>query len=157
MKKYIADGKDARWRANRMRKHGYKCGCRFKGCLACGETDYDRNDKLVYITGHNVYRAYDPKWMKWTYKCLDCGKTDRECWEDAKDIGQSYIGGCRNTIFKDDPTPFGTNRLKKSRIAGYGLEEKSDKPLFKRAKAAPRTVQMDEDLVARLTELLKKG
>jgi len=164
MKKYLADLKDLRWDLGRIRRTAYRCGSVFKGCFNCGEFEDMGRGRKKYSSGYNVYRAYDPKWTRWTYKCFDCGSIDEACWEKAKDVGQQHIGGSRFTVFKTDPRPakdqLYEDRLEVARYIGYGLDKLEDKPATKKLRQrreAERTVEMDDQLVARLKELLLKG
>lgn len=97
MNKLQAALRDKAAKGWRERKLYYRVGSVFKGCAHCGELDPEY-ERPRYLSGHQVFRAYDPKWMGWTYKCWDCGSIDGECWAGAWDIGMEPIVGARDVV-----------------------------------------------------------
>jgi hypothetical protein len=85
-------------------RYYYKVGSYFKGCLACGETEWVETkgggEALRYVSGHQVFRSYCPAQMGWTYWCYECGAKDQQCWKDAADIGLDAVRGTRSAIGK---------------------------------------------------------
>jgi RNA polymerase sigma factor (sigma-70 family) len=75
----------------RLRRIAKKCGCFFKGCMYCGEWFWQtvyikftpRNVKR-YKSGFDVWRAYKPKSLGWTFLCITCGAKDADCWENCQ-------------------------------------------------------------------------
>jgi hypothetical protein len=51
-----------------------------------------------YKSGYDVFRAYDPKWLGWTYYCWTCSAKDERAWEGAEDIGLPAIRGSHDAI-----------------------------------------------------------
>lgn len=102
MKKLQAAMRDKSAKTWNERKHYYKVGSYFKGCLHCGETELVETNSgkevLRYLSGHQVYRSYSPKQIGWTYWCYECGAKDQQCWEDAIDIGRDAIVGNRDAV-----------------------------------------------------------
>jgi hypothetical protein len=84
------------------RKVMYKVGSYFKGCAHCGDTEEVETKSggvaLRFLTGHSVFRSYQPSAVKWTYWCWDCGAKDLQCWSDALDIGLDAIVGSRDSV-----------------------------------------------------------
>ena len=82
----------------------YRVGSYFKGCQHCGETEMvetpSGREVLRYLTGHQVFRAYVPSRLGWTYWCYECGAKDLACWEGAIDIGRDAIVGARDAVRK---------------------------------------------------------
>ena len=106
MNKLQASMKDAsakRWREDKVH---YKIGSYFKGCRNCGVTEWVElpSGKEVerYLTGHNVFRAYDPAWSGYTFYCFDCSAKDLKCWEPDSaglveaELGKPPISGTRD-------------------------------------------------------------
>lgn len=102
MKKLEAAMKDKSAKTWSERKHYYKVGSYFKGCLHCGETEWvvtnSGKEVLRYLTGHQIYRSYSPKQIGWTYMCWECSAKDLACWEDAIDIGRDALVGNRDAV-----------------------------------------------------------
>lgn len=102
MTKLQAAMRDHAAKSWRERKLYYKVGSYFKGCHHCGEKIEIESDsgnvQIRYLSGFDVFRAYDPKGMGWTYYCWTCGAKDEVCWMDATDIGLPAIRGSRNAI-----------------------------------------------------------
>ena len=89
-----------RWRESKVM---YKVGSFFKGCSNCGETkevEVGNSGRVVlrFLTGTQVFRAYQPSWTKWTYWCWECGAKDLQCWSGAIDIGMDAIVGARGAV-----------------------------------------------------------
>jgi hypothetical protein len=103
MNKLQASMKDSSAKAWRESKVYYKVGSYFKGCCHCGETEEielpSGKIQVRYLSGHNVFRAYDPQWTKWTFYCWDCSAKDLQCWEEdsigsvAAQLGKPAICG----------------------------------------------------------------
>ena len=103
MKKLEAATRDRAAAAWRERKVMYKVGSYFKGCSNCGETtevEVGSSGRTVlrYLTGLQVFRAYQPSASGFTYWCYECGAKDEKCWENAIDIGQDAIVGSRDSV-----------------------------------------------------------
>jgi hypothetical protein len=89
-----------RWRE---RKVMYKIGSYFQGCANCGETtkvEVGNSGRMVlrYLSGYQVYRAYQPKASGFTYYCYECSAKDLKCWPNALDIGMDAVVGARGSI-----------------------------------------------------------
>jgi len=89
-----------RWRESKVM---YKVGSFFKGCSNCGETEeveVGNSGRVVlrFLSGTQVFRAYQPSWTKWTYWCWECGAKDLQCWSGATDIGMDAIVGVRSSV-----------------------------------------------------------
>ncbi len=84
------------------RKLYYKVGSVFKGCANCGDYEEEETEsgrtKRRYTSGYMVFRSYSPGHIGWTYWCYECGAKDEKCWENAVDIGQDAIVGCREAV-----------------------------------------------------------
>jgi len=83
----------------------YKVGSYFKGCGNCGETEeveVGNSGRMVlrYLSGLQVFRAYQPNASGFTYWCWDCGAKDLKCWPGALDIGADAIVGSRDSVAK---------------------------------------------------------
>ena len=94
------DRSAATWRE---RKVMYKVGSYFKGCSNCGETEEVEvgnlgRTVLRYLSGLQVFRAYQPSASGFTYWCWDCGAKDLKCWDGALDIGMDAIVGSRDSV-----------------------------------------------------------
>jgi ribosomal protein L44E len=90
-----------RRQTHKLKKVAYKIGSFFKGCAFCGDTEEKQvgsRMKVVYLSGYNVWRAYVPRRVNWTYWCYDCGAKDGQCWDNARDIGLDAIRGSRSAI-----------------------------------------------------------
>jgi len=91
-----------RRQAYKLAQVGYKIGSYFKGCANCGETEMvetaSGREKKVYRSGYFVYRSYVPSRVGWTYWCYTCGAKDLCAWEDAEDIGEEAVRGCRDVV-----------------------------------------------------------
>ena len=102
MKKLQAAMRDRSAATWRERKVMYRVGSYFKGCAHCGDTEEVETASgrtvLRYLTGHQVFRSYQPSAMKWTYWCYECGAKDEKCWENAVDIGRDAIVGSREAV-----------------------------------------------------------
>ena len=102
MKKLQAAMRDRAAQSWKEKRLYYKVGSYFKGCRQCGEFHWEETEsgKEVkrYTSGYDVFRAYDPKWMGFTYWCYTCGAKDLMCWESAEDIGLPAIRGSRDAI-----------------------------------------------------------
>lgn len=86
MKKLQAAMKDiAAKKYRREAIHMYRVGSYFKGCCQCGEVEWveTKGGNLVkrYRSGYDVFRAYDPRHLGWTWWCYTCGAKDLRCWE----------------------------------------------------------------------------
>jgi hypothetical protein len=97
----MKDKSAKRWRES---KTMYKVGSYFKGCRHCGETEeVERpSGRMVerWLTGHEVFRSYDPKSAGWTWWCWQCGAKDAACWDQseaaAAELGKPPIMGTRD-------------------------------------------------------------
>ena len=94
------DRSAATWRE---RKVMYKVGSYFKGCSHCGETEEvevgnSGRTVLHYLSGYQVFRAYQPKASGFTYYCYECSAKDLQCWSGAIDIGMDAIVGVRSSV-----------------------------------------------------------
>lgn len=104
MTKLQASLKDKSASTWRERKLMYKVGSCFKGCRQCGdftiEVTASGKEKKRYLTGMNVFRAFCPTQLGWTYLCWDCSAKDHRCWEDANDVGEDARLGNREAVRK---------------------------------------------------------
>ena len=102
MNKLQAATKDAAARTWREKKLYYRVGSYFKGCNNCGEKIEVESDsgktQVRYLSGYDVFRAYDPHAMGFTYYCWTCSAKDEKCWQDATDIGLPAIRGSRQAM-----------------------------------------------------------
>jgi len=101
-----------RRQAYMLQKVGYKIGSFFKGCAFCGDTEERQAGERMrtfYLSGYNVWRAYVPRRVNWTYWCYDCGARDSQAWNNAKDLGLDAIRGTRDAV-----------RLAKKAFRGHG-------------------------------------
>jgi hypothetical protein len=162
MTKLQAAMKDAsakRWRETKLY---YRCGSYFKGCGWCGETT-EVDGKIRYLSGYNVFRAYDPKAMGWTWKCSDCNATDSKCWE-AEEYGEEKIIVPRGLKF--DPifnkNPLGMNRESTERAqlrvgaAKAVIVKKERVPQVQKLSTREIEIMSLEARVRELTAMLKK-
>ena len=90
MTKQQASMKESAYRrqATSLAKVGKKVGSYFQGCAFCGDTEEIKTPsgrrKLVYRSGYNVYKAYNPTQVGWTHWCYDCGAKDSQAWSKKK-------------------------------------------------------------------------
>ena len=103
MRKLEASMRDQSAKRWRERKVMYKIGSYFQGCANCGETtkvEVGNSGRMVlcYLSGYQVYRAYQPKASGFTYYCYECSAKDLKCWPNALDIGMDAIVGVRSSI-----------------------------------------------------------
>lgn len=95
----MKDKSAQRWRENKLY---YKVGSCFKGCHYCGDFDVEVSEsgreKKSYTSGYQVFRAYNPSSLGWTYWCYECGAKDALAWENADDLGRDAIRGSRSAI-----------------------------------------------------------
>jgi hypothetical protein len=84
MKKLEAAIKDRAAKRWRERQTYYRVGSFMKGCANCGDTtivELSSGGHVVRFTsGFQVFRAYDPAWVGWTWWCYECGAKDLACW-----------------------------------------------------------------------------
>jgi len=70
-----------KWSENR---HYFRVGSYMKGCAHCGDTKEVETPsggvRIVYTSGFQVFRTYDPQWMGCTWFCWECGAKDLQCW-----------------------------------------------------------------------------
>lgn len=89
------------WKGNRVH---YKVGSYFKGCENCGEKIFletaSGKEVVRFKSGYQVFRAYKPSWVGYTYWCYECGAKDLQCWGGALDIGKEPIVGARDAVAK---------------------------------------------------------
>lgn len=109
----------------------FKVGGPMKGCLACGEIcehvilKGKRAGEIIerYSGGFAVYRSYYPQHTGWTWKCMECGRTDLACWEPDQagkvlaELGKEPIVGCRTDVGR--ASGGGIDSSKKARLADY--------------------------------------
>lgn len=146
MKKLQAAMRDKAAQGWRERKLYYRIGSVFKACAHCG--DYDEEGER-YTSGYHVFRAYKPWWMGWTYKCMECGATDLECWANATDIGREPIVGARDAVRERKA------ELRKAREAAArddGEKGRYDHPVKEQNELAALMEQLKQ-----LEEKLKRG
>jgi len=103
VKKLQAAMRDKAAKRWRERKVMYKIGSYFQGCANCGETtkvEVGNSGRMVlrYLSGYQVYRAYQPKASGFTYYCYECSAKDLKCWPNALDIGMDAVVGARGSI-----------------------------------------------------------
>ena len=103
MKKLEAATRDRSAAAWREKKVMYKIGSYFQGCANCGETtevEVGNSGRTVlrYLSGLQVFRAYQPKASGFTYYCWECSAKDLQCWSGALDIGVDAIVGSRDSV-----------------------------------------------------------
>ena len=105
MNKLEASTRDRSAATWRERKVMYKVGSYFKGCSNCGETEEvevgnSGRTVLRYLSGLQVFRAYQPKASGFTYYCWECSAKDLQCWSGAIDIGMDAVVGARGSIME---------------------------------------------------------
>ena len=147
MKKLEAATRDRAAAAWRERKVMYKVGSYFKGCSNCGETtevEVGSSGRTVlrYLTGLQVFRAYQPSASGFTYWCYECGAKDEKCWENAIDIGQDAIVGSRDSV--------------RARKAEMRRDAVKNDVVPKAPSRASEIARLEAEL-ARLMEMLKGG
>lgn len=71
-----------------QQKTVFKVGSPMRGCHQCGETKEvetkSGRTRKVFTSGFNVFRAYKPLAIGWTFWCHDCGAKDAVCWPNAQ-------------------------------------------------------------------------
>jgi hypothetical protein len=144
MNKLQAATKDAAARTWREKKLYYRVGSYFKGCNNCGERIEVESDsgkpQVRYLSGYDVFRAYDPHAMGFTYYCWTCSAKDERCWQDAIDIGLPAIRGSKEVI------------AKVKAVFRKGLEKKNNVPTVPTRQA--EIAALEQELAA-LMALLK--
>jgi hypothetical protein len=166
MTKLQASMKDAsakRWRETKLY---YKCGSYFKGCGWCGET-IEEGRRTFYLSGYNVFRAYDPKAMGWTWKCMDCNSTDSKCWDTEEGYGNEKVIIPRGLVFNPmfNKNPIGINRESTERARLKVGTVNKVKPVILEKERVPQVQKLSsreieimalEARVRELTAMLKK-
>jgi hypothetical protein len=149
MKKLEASMRDNAAKGMRMRRTMYRVGSYFKGCMNCGDTimveTASGREVKRYLSGTDVYRAYQPSWTKWTYWCYQCGAKDLACWEDAIDIGRDAVCGSRDAV-KSAKAAFKKSVVGNDKAVAVSAEEVS---------RAAKIAKLEQE-VAALMALLKK-
>lgn len=145
MNKLQAAMKDKSASSWRERKVMYKVGSYFKGCSNCGETEEvevgnSGRTVLCYLSGYQVFRAYQPKASGFTYYCYECSAKDLQCWSGALDIGMDAIVGSRDSVAKRK----------------MALREEAVRMTVKAPSRASEIARLEAEL-ARLMEMLKGG
>ena len=145
MNKLQAATRDRSAAAWRERKVMYKVGSYFKGCDNCGETEEvevgsSGRMALRYLSGLQVFRAYQPGASGFTYWCWDCGAKDLKCWPGALDIGLDAIVGSRDSVAKRKMV----------------LRKEAVKMTTKAPSRAEEIARLEGEL-ARLMEMVKQG
>ena len=145
MNKLQAAMKDKSASSWRERKVMYKVGSYFKGCNHCGETEEvevgnSGRTVLRYLSGLQVFRAYQPKASGFTYYCWECSAKDLQCWSGALDIGVDAIVGSRDSVAKRKMV----------------LRKEAVKMAVKAPSRASEIARLEAEL-ARLMEMLKGG
>ena len=102
MRKLEAATRDASAKTWRERKVMYRIGSYFKGCDNCGQkiiVELPSGREVVrFLSGYDVFRAYQPAASHFTYYCFTCSAKDEKCWPDAKDLGRDAICGSRDAV-----------------------------------------------------------
>lgn len=94
MTKLQASMKDANYKKSaKERMNMKKVGSTFRGCLRCGQWEMrerhvrsecgshiETKEYKHWYIGTNVYEAYSPVVMGWSFWCWDCGAKDDLCW-----------------------------------------------------------------------------
>lgn len=145
MNKLQAAMKDKSASSWRERKVMYKVGSYFAGCANCGETtevEVGNSGRTVlrFLSGYQVYRAYQPKASGFTYYCYECSAKDLVCWPKALDIGLDAIVGSRDSVAKRKMV----------------LRKENVKMTTKAPSRASEIARLEAEL-ARLMEMLKGG
>ena len=138
----LKDKSAATWRE---RKTMYRVGSFFKGCDHCGETEEvevgnSGRTVLCYLSGYQVFRAYQPKASGFTYYCYECSAKDLQCWSGALDIGMDAIVGSRDSVAKRKMV----------------LRKEAVRMTVKAPSRASEIARLEAEL-ARLMEMLKGG
>jgi hypothetical protein len=97
MNKLQASMKDASAKRARAGRNMYRVGGYMKGCAHCGDTKEVEGPggrpKIVFTSGFQVFRSYDPQWVGWTWWCYECGAKDLKCWSpDEAGIVEAMLG-----------------------------------------------------------------
>jgi hypothetical protein len=105
MKRLQAAMRDRAAGAARANRHYYRVGSFMKGCANCGDTEWvetkSGGEVLRYLSGFQVFRSYDPKWVGWTWWCYECGAKDLQCWTPDEvgmveaELGKPPVQGSR--------------------------------------------------------------
>jgi|ERR1700722_9298393 len=122
----------------------YKVGSFFKGCHQCGDFEWvelGAREVKRYSSGYNVYRAYAPETVHWTYYCMDCSAKDLKAWEDAKDIGTFAIRGTRDAVARSKGI------LRKERLKFDAKAEVKDPVKDSEIEALEKEVERLEELL----------
>ena len=140
----LKDKSAATWRE---RKTMYRVGSFFKGCDHCGETEEveignSGRTVLRYLSGYQVFRAYQPKASGFTYYCYECSAKDLTCWPNALDIGMDAIVGSRDSV--------------RARKAEMRRDAVKNDVVPKAPSRASEIARLEAEL-ARLMEMLKGG
>jgi hypothetical protein len=152
MRKLQAAMKDASFNRSRQYRGYYRAGSYFKGCLHCGEVEwvsFGNTEVKRYLSGYDVFRAYCPAQMGWTYWCYTCGAKDQACWENAEDIGRDAIRGTRGAIAAHKL------RLRKEKLAWW-TRVKVVVPTPEEVARLAKVAAL-EDEIRKLQELIRKG
>lgn len=161
----MKDRSAKKWRQNRTM---YRIGSYFKGCENCGEKilveTASGREVVRFKSGYDVFRAYEPSVVGWTFWCWTCGAKDLVCWPGEKSefmLGRPPDLGCRTPGLT-----FGDGAKKQS---AYALHQKEVKMGGKATVVRAQTAhELAEDIrrykiaklekeVARLQEILKGG
>jgi hypothetical protein len=104
MNKLQAALRDRAAQSWREKKLYYRVGSYFKACCNCGEQIEVESDsgkvQVRYLSGYDVFRAYQPSDVGFTYWCYTCGAKDAKCWDGAIDIGAPAIRGSHESMHR---------------------------------------------------------
>lgn len=145
MKRSAAASKEAAYIKNRrLNRIAYRVSSIYKGCGCCGEwtervSTNGRTWKAWTIPG-DVWRAYSPSSVGWTYWCYACGAKDSQAWEGANDIGLDAIRGPSKVV----------RELKKERLSQYRLSSGEVEVKVVRPNADRELIEKVKALIAQI-------
>lgn len=152
MTKLQAALKDKSAKNWRSRKVYYKVGSYFKGCRNCGEVELvetkSGNSVERYVSGHDVFRSYDPKFVGWTWWCYTCGAKDLKCWApDSAGMVEAELG---------KPPMMGSREVKYQAKKAMRRELCEAAPRQEKVSNDPEILRIQAE-IERLKQLIEKG
>jgi len=134
----------------REKRYFYKVGGPFKACRNCGTTTVDESGRVRYTSGFQVFRAYDPSWLGYTWHCYTCGAMDLACWApDSAGMVEAELGHPPSRI----PTPLRAKAKYELRKKLVALNGPSETAANEKKRLAGERARQIEELEAQLAKL----